>query len=113
MQPTEKYSRTHNLSLAGQDEIFCIDHEAARNACLHSKVKGINGHRRDPVLRIADDGIGIDKETLLHGRAGHSGLVEMRERAERIGAVLHIRSSKAGTLVQLVIPSKVVFRSMP
>ena len=61
-------------------------------------------HRRDLVLEVADDGITIDKQTLLPGRAGYFGLVGMRERAERIGAVLDIRSSKAGTLVQLVMP---------
>ena len=69
-------------------------------------------YRRDLVLEVADDGISI-KQTLLHGRAGHFGLVGMRERAERIGAVLNIRNSKAGTLVQLVMPRNVAFRTMP
>ena len=54
-----------------QDEIFCIGHEAIRNACLHSKGKRLSmesRYRRDLVLEVADDGISI-KQTLLHGRA--------------------------------------------
>ena len=98
-----------------QDEIFCIGHEAIRNACLHSKGKRLSmesRYRRDLVLEVADDGISI-KQTLLHGRAVTLDLVGLRERAERIGAVLNIRNSKAGTLVQLVMPRNVAFRTMP
>ncbi len=55
-------------------------------------------------LLLRDDGRGIDPEVLDGGREGHWGLSGMQERAEKIGAVLRIRSGKdAGTEVDLSV----------
>ena len=56
-------------------------------------------------MRIRDNGRGIDPQVLEEGRRGHWGLVGMRERATRIGALLKILSSAAaGTKVRLSLP---------
>jgi signal transduction histidine kinase len=57
-------------------------------------------------LTVADDGRGIDAEVLRTGAArGRWGLVGMRERAQRIGALLSItEGSEGGTLLKLSVP---------
>jgi len=52
-------------------------------------------------LAVVDDGCGIPAP-LMHGRAGHLGIVGMRERALAVGArlVLHARRT-GGTVVSL------------
>jgi nitrate/nitrite-specific signal transduction histidine kinase len=54
-------------------------------------------------MRVRDNGCGIDPEVLDAGREGHWGLAGMRERASRIGGLLHISSSAmTGTEVHRV-----------
>jgi signal transduction histidine kinase len=63
---------------------------------------------------IRDDGAGIDPNVLDSGRDGHWGLAGMRERAESIGARLRVWSrARAGTEVELSIPSHIAFVSAP
>ena len=54
-------------------------------------------------LRVCDDGRGLDEAVLrAGGRRGHFGLPNMRERAERLGARLSLRScAGAGTEIEL------------
>jgi len=63
------------------------------------------------LLRIRDDGKGIDAKYLDHGsRAGHWGLPGMRERAKTFGGRLEIWSQGgAGTEVELTVlpPSRI------
>jgi len=48
------------------------------------------------------------------GREGHWGLIGMRERSERIGATLKLRSRiGAGTEVELTIPAVLAFENQP
>ena len=67
--------------------------------------------KRQFLLRVRDDGRGIDPEVLSEqGRAGHWGLAGMRERAELIGGYLEIRSQQAsGTEVELRIPASIAY----
>jgi signal transduction histidine kinase len=52
-------------------------------------------------LRVADDGVGFDPAAHHDG----FGLLGMRERAERIGAKLHVTSRpRHGTQVETVVP---------
>jgi signal transduction histidine kinase len=61
-------------------------------------------------LRVRDDGIGIDTETLEHRRAGHWGLQGMRERAESFGSRFSVWSeSGAGTEIELLVPAAVCY----
>jgi hypothetical protein len=59
------------------------------------------------VLRIENDGVGIDPETLASGRDGHFGLKGMRDRPLRCGGVLEIgRAAASGTSVVLRVPAR-------
>jgi nitrate/nitrite-specific signal transduction histidine kinase len=51
---------------------------------------------------------------LQSGRAGHWGMAGMRERAEKVGARLHVWSrSTAGTEVELSVPGNIAFQHQP
>lgn len=99
-----------------RDEVYRIGHEALVNAFRHSRAKNIEveveydaGGLR---LFVSDDGVGIDTEVLQSGRDGHWGLSGMRERAEKIGARLRVRSrAAAGTEVELAVPARVAFQN--
>jgi signal transduction histidine kinase/ligand-binding sensor domain-containing protein len=97
------------------DEVYRIGREALVNAFRHSKAKRIEVELeytgRNFRCLVRDNGGGIDSALLAAGREGHWGLTGMRERAERIGARLHVFSSAtAGTEVELSIPNDVAFQ---
>ena len=61
-------------------------------------------------LLVRDDGCGIDPLILAAGRAGHWGLRGMRERSQRIGGTLDVRSrAMAGTEVELSLNSRIAY----
>jgi signal transduction histidine kinase len=95
------------------DEVYRIGYEAIHNACRHSKGSRVEvelGYGRDFVLRVLDNGMGIDPQLIDHGKAGHFGLLIMRERAQRIHGRLSIVSSVAsGTEIKLIVPGRVGF----
>ncbi len=92
-----------------QDEVYRIGREALRNAFQHADARHIDAEIRyeDHLLRlrIRDDGKGIAPKVLEEGgRAGHWGLIGIRERAKRMGAQLDFWSEPGtGTEVQLTI----------
>ena len=98
-----------------RDEIYRIGYEALRNSCAHSggdRVKLALGYAHDLTLSVNDNGVGIDSEVIEKGKEGHFGLGGMRERAERIGSKLTLVSSPgSGTLITLIVPGRIVFRS--
>lgn len=97
-----------------RDEVYRIGREALVNAFRHSRARSIEveleyaaNHLR---ILVRDDGCGIDPQVLRAGRDGHWGLSGMRERAERIGARLKVRSRDAtGTEVELSVPGPIAF----
>ena len=101
-----------------RDEVYRIGREALANAFRHSQANKIEleleystKHLR---LLVRDDGAGIDPNVLHSGRDGHWGLAGMRERAESIGAQFRVWSrARAGTEVELSIPSHIAFESAP
>ena len=97
-----------------RDEIYRIGYEAIRNACMHSFASQLEielTYGQDFVLRVADDGVGIDSVVADRGKDGHFGLQGMRERANRIGGRLTLVSSPAsGTEIKLVVPGGIVFQ---
>ena len=100
-----------------QDEVYRIGREALLNAFRHAQARHIEVELRYAAegfrLFVRDDGSGIDERILQTGRDGHWGLVGMRERAEKIGAQLHVFSRpSAGTEIQLDIPSNIAFRGV-
>jgi len=104
------------LHPAVRDEVYRIGHEALVNAFRHARARNIEvevGYVANSLrLLVSDDGVGIDPTVLRSGRDGHWGLSGMRERAERIGARLKVRSRVAsGTEVELTVPGRVAFRN--
>ena len=96
-----------------RDEVYRIGYEAIRNACSHSRGTQLNvdlSYSRDLVVRVRDNGTGIDSSVVDRGKAGHFGVKGMQERAKRIGAKLRFNSSPAGTEVELIVPGRLTFR---
>jgi signal transduction histidine kinase len=92
-----------------RDEVYRIGYEAIRNACVHSQASRIEvtlKYGDDLVLRISDNGTGIDSSAIATGRLG---LPAMRERAERIGATFTLVTGPDGTTITLVLPGRVAF----
>jgi signal transduction histidine kinase/ligand-binding sensor domain-containing protein len=97
-----------------RNEIYRIGREAIVNAYLHSEAAAIEVEiqyaRTQLSLLVRDDGRGIDSSILEEGRDGHWGLSGMRERSQRIGATLKLRSRPgAGTEIELVVPGHLAF----
>jgi signal transduction histidine kinase len=56
-------------------------------------------------LRIKDDGRGFDQQDVFSSRAGHFGVIGMRERAERLGGEFRLASNPGeGTEVEVTVP---------
>jgi signal transduction histidine kinase len=98
-----------------QDEIYRIGRELLRNAFRHSGARHVDCEilydEKLLRLRIRDDGRGIDPQVLESGgRAGHWGLIGIRERAKRLAAQLDFYSEAGvGTEVQLTLPGSVAY----
>ncbi len=98
------------------EEAYRIGREALANAYRHSAARKIEIEVIfEPAqlrIRIRDDGKGIGAEVLANGVPGHWGMTGMRERAQKLGARLLIRSgSESGTDVELDIPGAVAYDS--
>jgi signal transduction histidine kinase len=97
-----------------RDEVYRIGYEAIRNACTHSACTRLEvglTYADDLVLRVTDNGIGIDPSVSHAGKDGHFGLRGMQERARRIGASFRIATSKrSGTEIVLTVPGHIIFQ---
>ena len=100
-----------------RDEIYRVGYEAIRNSCAHSAASRVEvtlEYAHDLILRVCDNGSGIDSEIIKKGKDGHFGLRGMRERAERIGSKFTLVSSRdSGTVMTLVVPGRIAFRNAP
>jgi signal transduction histidine kinase len=98
-----------------RDEIYRVAREGLRNAFTHSQAQQIEAEitfgGSDFVLRIRDDGVGVDPHVFDRGRrAGHWGLPGMRERAREFGGAVRVWTERgAGTEVELSIPASAVY----
>lgn len=98
-----------------RDEIYRIGREAILNAFRHAQAGLIEVELEYEAktlhVLVRDNGRGIDAQVLRSGRDGHWGLAGMRERAERIGARLQVRSrADAGTEVDLAVPGSIAYQ---
>lgn len=95
-------------------EAYQIGDEAIRNAWAHSKGTRLEielKYANDLLLRVSDNGVGMDTTVASQGKEGHFGLQGMRERVGRVVGKLTIVSSlTSGTEVTVIIPGKVAFR---
>jgi ligand-binding sensor domain-containing protein/signal transduction histidine kinase len=98
-----------------RDELYRIGREAAINAFRHSRAERIEIELQYSAsqlrMLVRDNGCGIEPQVVQSGRAGHWGLTGMRERAERIGARLHVFSGAAGTEIELSVPGHIAFQN--
>ncbi len=97
-----------------REEVFMIAREALANAFKHARAGNIEAEiaygNSELVLRIRDDGVGIDPQILKGGRPEHWGILGMRERAQKIRARLDIwGGAAAGTEVELRVPAQVAY----
>jgi signal transduction histidine kinase/ligand-binding sensor domain-containing protein len=97
-----------------RDEVYRIGCEAIRNASVHSHATHLQVelvYAEDLILRVRDNGVGIDAAIVDKGRQGHFGLQGMRERARRIMARFTVDTSTlSGTEIKLVVPGGIVYR---
>jgi signal transduction histidine kinase len=103
------------LHPAIRNEAYSVGREALLNAFRHAHAGNVElkieyqtaGFR----LIVRDDGRGIDRAILRHGRSGHWGLPGMRERVDRINGDLRIVSDAVGgTVVDLFIPATIAYQ---
>jgi signal transduction histidine kinase/ligand-binding sensor domain-containing protein len=98
-----------------RDEAYRIAREALANASKHAEATRIDIKltygRRQFVLRVVDDGRGMDQNESESGvRTDHFGITGMRERAAKIMGTLKLTSSLgAGTVVQLAVPGRFAY----
>jgi signal transduction histidine kinase len=98
-----------------RDEAYRIAREALANASKHAEATRIDIKltygRRQFVLRVLDDGRGMDQNESESGvRTDHFGITGMRERAAKIMGTLKLTSSLgAGTVVQLAVPGRFAY----
>lgn len=92
-----------------ENHLLRISQEAVTNATKHGGCKQIRielNYAPDKVrLCIRDNGRGFDPTRSHCGRAGHFGLLGMRERADKIGGTLSLQSSIGiGTEILVEVP---------
>jgi len=96
------------------EHIERIASEALSNAVQHAGASTIELElsyvRKGLELAVRDDGRGMDSSTVDQGRAGHWGLLGMRERAKAMGGRIKIYSKPgAGSEVHLLVPASTAF----
>lgn len=99
------------LSKRAQIVVFAIIEEALNNARKYSKASLIEVRMWQTeglyVVAVRDDGVGFDTYDISrdYSTRGSLGMVNMRERAERIDGSLRVESTPdSGTTVTLVVP---------
>jgi signal transduction histidine kinase len=101
------------LAIEPSDEVrgvaYRIIAEALTNAARHSRASQVDVSLTEVdaglLIRVRDDGIGIDSDIVENGRPGHFGLVSVRERAEMLGGWSKIVSrTRGGTTVEAWLP---------
>ncbi len=104
-------NRTSDLRLATDEEmqIHQIVQEALANVIKHAGARHarivIERHAGALRISVEDDGRGVARGRAAQGDREHFGMNIMRERAQRIGASLVIRSAPGkGTRVRLLLP---------
>ena len=98
-----------------RDEAYRITREAVRNSFRHARARLVEVEivfgEAALIVRVRDDGIGLDPAVLEHGyRKGHWGLPGMRERALDFGGELQVWSQRnAGTEIELKIDARIAY----
>jgi len=90
----------HLLRIAQEAVTNVLKHAGASRIGVSLHLEAHNLH-----LRIGDNGRGFNQQDVFSSRAGHFGLIGMRERAERLGGELRLESNPgSGTEVEVTVP---------
>jgi signal transduction histidine kinase len=96
-----------------EHNLLRITQEALTNAFKHSSAKkiivGLSYETKQVQLGIRDDGTGFDVQSAGSANGGHFGLLDMRERAEKIGAHFSLNAKRGGGTEILVIIADAAF----
>jgi len=97
------------LTAVKQKSLIRIFREAMANALKHAHAQSIeiqlSYEKAGLVLAVRDDGRGFDAERAIPLAVGHYGLTGMRERAERIGGRMTLKSAPGhGTELVIFVP---------
>ncbi len=92
-----------------EQHLLRIAQEAVTNVLKHAGASEIwlklHTEARKLYLRIVDNGHGFEHHDVFSSLGGHFGLIGMRERAERLGGELHLKSHPGeGTQVEVMVP---------
>ncbi|MFZ5943847.1 MAG: histidine kinase [Bacillota bacterium] len=95
-------------------QLIRIIQEALTNIRKHASATlatiYLNKNDKEVVIRISDNGRGIDLATLSKNKKDHFGLTIMQERAQIIGGNLKILPNEPrGTLIEITIPTTDLF----
>jgi signal transduction histidine kinase/ligand-binding sensor domain-containing protein len=99
-----------------REEVMLIAREALVNAFKHGAARKIEAETSygdsELTLRIRDDGRGIDTDVQrAGGKAGHWGLLGMRERAQKVRGTLTLWSKPgAGTEIEVRVPARMAYQ---
>lgn len=90
-----------------EKDLYWIAQEALNNSLRHAKASHVSVEilfeEESLILKVSDDGIGFDTNQIEN--RGGLGLINMEERAKRMGGRLIIQSSKGeGTIVMVYVP---------
>lgn len=96
------------LSEEAQLSFFRVLQEALTNVARHARARRVEVefHQGEDgaELRVRDDGVGFEARG---ARPGSYGLRSFRERAEKLGALLHLKSAPGrGTEIRFSLPSR-------
>ena len=108
---------SRKLPAVTEHNLLRVAQEALANALKHSGAKKINvalNYEPSQVqLRLRDDGKGFDPATAGQASGGHFGLLDMRERTEKIGGRFSLNSrSGSGTEILIMVTIATVNDSM-
>jgi len=99
-RPLPEETEQHLLRIAQEAVTNAVKHAHASQVRIHLEMAG-----RELSLRVADNGQGFEQDEAFSELGGHFGLLGMRERAERLGGELQLRSKPGrGTEVQVTVP---------
>jgi signal transduction histidine kinase/ligand-binding sensor domain-containing protein len=111
--------RRRDLDTDVQRELCMIAREALTNTLRHSKAESaevlLTYGEASFLMKCVDTGIGVEPGIFAKGnRAGHWGLVGIRERAVSIQSNARIWSSpRAGTEIEIRVPARRAYRYPP
>lgn len=99
----------HDLHPDTEYQLLRLAQEAVGNAIKHADATNIrvwlDTQPAQVLLTITDDGQGFDPTSIPSDTLSHFGILGMRERAIKIGAMLDVRSRpSSGTIITITLP---------